>query len=93
MGMDLVGKGGEISFNWAGWRYVLDFGVEYGWKPDDKTDYFTNSGQRLKNEDAKNLSIALQKGLDEKGSEINPHFRGKVEDFANMCDKGGFTIY
>jgi hypothetical protein len=32
MGVDLFGHGGA-SFNWHGWRYLLDVAMAFGWEP------------------------------------------------------------
>ena len=34
MGMDLVGKHGDESFNNHGWRMCLERAIEFGWTPE-----------------------------------------------------------
>ena len=33
MGVDLLGRHGDLSFNWDGWRGCLAVAVAFGWKP------------------------------------------------------------
>jgi hypothetical protein len=33
MGIDLFGLGGSLSFNWSGWRAMLDLALAHGWTP------------------------------------------------------------
>ena len=93
MGMDIIGKNNEVHFNWNGWRFVLDLAIQYGWEPDEKADYFTNSGQTLTAQDRNNISQALQKGLNKEGTEMHPIIKRKVKEFVHICNDGVFHLW
>jgi hypothetical protein len=71
MGVDLVGSGNAASFNWHGWRRLLDVAKEFGWQPEgtqppsDHVDgswegtYFSNDYQEITTSDAGAMGAAL----------------------------------
>ena len=74
MGVDLYFKQGHLSFQWHYWQAIFDLALMYGWKPggtaapDDfdgewNGDYFSNDGQLITADDARNLGHALELSL------------------------------
>jgi len=67
-------KGEETFFSNAGWAFLLRFATAYGWQPsgtvapDGNADwtgkYDPAQGQIILAQDAKNLSVAILRGLD-----------------------------
>jgi hypothetical protein len=69
--MDLSGKGGEMSFNNGTWGHLLKLATMNGWEPAGTRkrsrewdgNYWTNDGQRVTDDDARNLADALEEAL------------------------------
>jgi hypothetical protein len=103
--MDLRGAGGELHATCREWGSLLRLAHENGWKPQG-TDYFTNDGQLVTEEDASAIAGGLEKALrdpappceefsaDRKYRELlAPNLRERVDGFIKYCRAGGFYIY
>jgi len=75
MSVDVYGNSGEETFfSNAGWAFVLNFAMEYGWHPaetmappnhkDWDGNYDAAEGQTISASDAEALATALSRGLD-----------------------------
>jgi hypothetical protein len=74
MGVDLIGRGGDVSFNWSYWRACLGIAIAFGWQPagtiahpdhdgDWDGGYFTNDFQEVSDSDARALGVALHRAV------------------------------
>jgi hypothetical protein len=74
MGVDLIGRGGDASFNWGCWRTCLGIAIAFGWQPagtiahpdhhgDWDGGYFTNDLQEVSDSDARALGVALHRAV------------------------------
>jgi hypothetical protein len=71
--MDLTGPAGHMAFNDTSWVHLLRLATLSGWHPADTLppeeaddwdgNYCTNDGQRVADEDARNLAEALERAL------------------------------
>ena len=75
MSVDVYGNSGEETFfSDAGWAFLLNFAMEYGWHPagtkappnqqDWDGNYDAPEGQTISASDAEALAIALSRSLD-----------------------------
>ena len=113
MGYDLSNRNGEFRFTGEGYSMALDLAKLYGWEPqgitgeDSRGGYFSNDGQRVENEDALNIALALERALEDipeaiieerTEEDISPllYWSGYKEDlrgFIDFCKEGAFRIY
>jgi len=119
MGYDLYGLEDEERyerFNIFSWGKVLRLAEHFNWIPEGTTydeledgetwdgTYFTNDGQIVSKEDAKNLAEALERAIPalEADTSIIGVFIGdgdmeywtkRLQEFADFCKQGAFRIY
>lgn len=104
MGYDLYGVEDDeryFRFNIFNWSKALEMAEENDWQPLGR-NYYTNDGQIVSAEDAKNLADAVEKGIGNLGQ--SPQYAGSsasdleyhqqhLRKFVDFCRAGAFRIY
>src|SRR4051812_296752 len=81
---DVNSPGGSFAFSNTTWPNMLALANQYGWEPQE-TNYFSNEGGLVCEEDAAALALALEKALDDiPDHDALAHKTKPIEGFPGM---------